>query len=356
MVGNDDVYERLAVRMDGLANGFPRTEDGAELGILRHVFSEEEATVAAALTGRPTAAAEVARRSGIEPVRVEATLADLADRDVIWTVPAGDETGFRLAPFMVGFYEEHLLRTRDTEFARLVEEYFIAGGSSMMSAQPAMHRVVPARGATDADWVLPYDDVRAILGSASSFRVGTCDCRLQQDKLGTRSCDFPLEVCLVFSFTEGPSEEGSITREEALAVLDEAERVGLVHTVSNVAEGVGYVCNCCGCCCAYFRGLNEWGIEHAVAEANYFAEIDGETCEGCGTCAERCHVGAIYEGADGVRAVRREWCIGCGLCVTGCPSEAAHLRRKPESQILAPPATFDEWERVRLEARGLGKA
>jgi ferredoxin len=163
-------------------------------------------------------------------------------------------------------------------------------------------------------------------------------------------------VCLLFSFTESPTEEGSITHEEALAVLDEAERVGLVHTVSNVAEGVGYVCNCCGCCCAYFRGLNEWGIERAVAEANYFAEIDGETCQASGTCAERCHVGAVVERDDGAYAVRRESCIGCGLCVTGCPSEAAQLRRKPESQVLAPPATYDEWERMRLKARGLAGA
>ena len=354
MVDQDDVYERLAAGLDGLANGFPRTESGAELGILRHVFSEDEARVAAALTGRPAAAAEVARRAGLDPATVEATLSGLADRGAIWTAPVGDATGYRLAPFIVGFYEDHLLRTRDPEFARFVEEYLVGGGSGFMSAQPAIHRVVPARAATDAEWVLPYDDVRAILARASSFRVGSCDCRLQQDELGTRRCDFPLEVCLLFSFTESPAEEGSITQEEALAVLDEAERVGLVHTVSNVAEGVGYVCNCCGCCCAFLRGVTTWGIEHAVAEANYVAEIDGETCEACGTCAERCQVGAIVEARDGVYAVRRESCIGCGLCVTGCPSEAAHLRRKPENQVLAPPATYDEWERMRLEARGLG--
>ncbi len=262
--------------------------------------------------------------------------------------------GYRLAPFVVGFYEAHMLEQRDAEFARLVEEYFCGGGAAgIMSAQPAIHRVVPARGATEMEWVLPYDDVRAILGKASSFRVETCVCRLQQDELGARRCDFPLESCLWFSYAESGDEASAISHEEALAVLDEAERVGLVHTVSNVASGIGYVCNCCGCCCGLLRGITEWGIEGSVAQANYFAEIDPLVCTACGVCEERCQVDAIAVNDDGVRVVRRESCIGCGLCVTGCPEEAARLRRKPEDEIVAPPATRGAWERMRLKQRGL---
>ena len=351
---SDDIYKRLAAALDGLANGFPRTESNVELRILRHVFTPDEAEVAAALTGRPAAAGEVARRVALEPARVTETLESLAERGVIWTGRVDDASGYRLAPFVVGFYEAHMLEARDVEFARLVEEYLCGGGAvGIMSAQPAIHRVVPARGATEKEWVLPYDDVRAILGKASSFRVEACVCRLQQEELGTRRCDVPLESCLWFSYAETGDEADAISHEEALAVLDEAERVGLVHTVSNVASGIGYVCNCCGCCCGLLRGINEWGIEHSVAQANYFAEIDPDTCTACGTCQERCQVDAIAERDDGVRVVRRELCIGCGLCVTGCPSEAVRLMRKPDDEIVAPPATRGAWERVRLKARGL---
>lgn len=199
--------------------------------------------------------------------------------------------------------------------------------------------------------MLPYDDVRALLGRANSFRVGTCICRLQQDELGTRRCDFPLEACLWFSSAQTGGEASGISHEEALAVLDEADRVGLVHTVSNVVSGIGYVCNCCGCC-GLLRGINEWGIGHSLAQANYFAEIDPLRCTACGTCQERCQLDAVALRDDGVRVVRRESCIGCGLCVTGCPAEAARLRRKPEDAIVAPPATRGAWERVRLKARG----
>jgi Na+-translocating ferredoxin:NAD+ oxidoreductase RNF subunit RnfB len=230
------------------------------------------------------------------------------------------------------------------------------GAVGIMSAQPAIHRVVPARGATETEWVLPYDDVRAILETATSFRLEECVCRIQQDELDARRCDFPLETCLWFSFTEGTDREGAISREQALAALDEAERIGLVHTVSNMASGIGYVCNCCGCCCGLLRGINDWGIEHSVAQANYYAEIDPETCTACGTCQERCQVAAVAERDDGARVVRRERCIGCGLCVTACPSESARLRRKAEDEIVPPPATFATWERQRLRARNAGTA
>ncbi len=379
-----DVYERLATTLDGLANGFPRTESGVELRILGRVFTRDEAEVAAALTGRPAAAAEVARRAGLEAAATQETLARLAERGLVWTAThgagdataadgagdataaadgAGDATAaadgprYRLAPFIVGLYEAHMHDTRDPEFARLVEQYLTGGGAiGIMSPQPAIHRVVPARAATETEWVLPYDDVRAILETATSFRLEECVCRIQQDELGTRRCDFPLESCLWFSFAESAHVEGALSREQALAALDEAERIGLVHTVSNVAAGIGYVCNCCGCCCGLLRGINDWGIAQSVAQANYYAEIDAETCTACGTCQERCQVGAIAAADDGVRVVERERCIGCGLCVTGCPDEAANLRRKPEDEIVPPPATFGTWERRRLAARGTTRA
>ena len=139
---------------------------------------------------------------------------------------------------------------------------------------------------------------------------------------------------------------------EALALLDKAEEVGLVHTVSNVMKSIGYVCNCCGCCCAVLRGITEYGIESSVARAGYYAVIDPEECLGCGTCIIRCQVQAISE-QDGISVVDREWCIGCGLCVTGCPNEVARLERTPEAEIVQPPADFAAWELERLVNRGL---
>ena len=349
----DDAYERLAAALDRLANGFPRTESGVELRLLRKMLSPEEAALAAVLTATPDPVARIAEHAGLTVGRTAAILKDLARRELVWVSSTPGARGFRLAPFVVGSYEAHMLMSPDPEYARLVEEYFSGGGAAlMMSAQPAIHRVVPARAAVKSEWVLPYDDVRAILLRARSFEIGDCVCRVQQDQLGSRRCDFPVHACLWFSASEDADRQGASTQTQALEFLDQIERIGLVHTVSNVMEGVGYVCNCCGCCCGLLRGINEWGIDHSVAQANYVAEIDPESCTNCAVCLERCQVDAISE-CDGVYLVDRGRCIGCGLCVTGCPSDAAELHPKPPDQVVPPPPNFAAWEQQRLGARGL---
>ena len=159
-------------------------------------------------------------------------------------------------------------------------------------------------------------------------------------------------MCLSFSGAERPPQPGDISREEALALLERSEEIGLVHTVSNVAQGIGYICNCCGCCCGLLRGITDWGIENSVAHANYYAVIDPALCAGCGTCVERCQVHAIHD-EDGVSVVVRERCIGCGLCVTGCPDGVPQLLPKPEAEAVHPPVDFAAWEHERLRQRGL---
>ena len=46
----DDVYQRLARYLDDLPAGFPATEDGAELRLLRTLYTPEEAELALHLT------------------------------------------------------------------------------------------------------------------------------------------------------------------------------------------------------------------------------------------------------------------------------------------------------------------
>jgi ferredoxin len=224
-----------------------------------------------------------------------------------------------------------------------------------MKPLPALHRVVPAHGTVKSEWILPYDDIKAIILSGTSFTAGKCICRAEQDALGRRKCAFPLRNCLGISRLESQSRPDAVSREEALAILDQAEEAGLVHTVSNVVHGLSYVCNCCGCCCAILRGITEYGIEGSVARASYRSRIDAELCTACGACAERCQVGAIEE-KDGSYAVRGEKCIGCGLCVTGCPADAASLERLPDGEILRPPEDYPAWERERLMNRGLSRS
>ncbi len=346
-----DIFERLAQALDRLPNAFPRTASGVEISILRKIFSPEEAALACQLTGTPEPVAAIAARTGSPASEVSRKLFKLARRGMAWLEKRDGNICFRLAPFVVGIYEAQL-EILDHELAHLVEAYFAEGGTAgMMQPQPAMQRVVPAMGAVKSEWVLPYDDVRSILLSAKTFNVRDCICRVQQKLLG-HECEFPLKMCLNFSAHERSPEPGDISQAEALDLLDRSETVGLVHTVSNVMEGVGYVCNCCGCCCGVLRGITDYGIRDSVAYANYYAVIEAEFCANCGSCRERCQVDAISEG-EGASVVDLERCIGCGLCVTGCPNGVARLERKPEAEQVHPPRDFAAWEHERLHWRGL---
>ena len=347
----DDLYDQLANALDRLPNGFPRTPTNVEIPILKKIFAPEQAVLAVQLRGEMEPVEVIAERVGLPVGEVMSRLIDMARHGLVWYEKRAGKRCFRLAPFVVGIYESQL-ENLDHELAHLVVQYMAEGGAAgIMGPQPAIHRVVPAQSAVKSEWILPYDDVRAILLDSKKFEVRDCICRKQQAHLG-HPCKLPTRICLSFSSMEGSHTPNDISQAEALALLDKAEEVGLVHTVSNVMKGVGYVCNCCSCCCAILRGITEYGIANSVARAGYYAVIDAEDCLGCGTCVERCHVHAVSE-QDGISVVDRERCIGCGLCVTGCPNEVARLERRPEAEIVQPPLDFAAWEHERLVNRGL---
>jgi electron transport complex protein RnfB len=349
---SEEIYAKLADALDRLPNGFPRTESNVELRILEKIYPLEDACLAACLTGNFETVDKVAACAGQTPDDVGKQLFKMVRRGMVWMDKQEGQVLFRLAPFVVGIYEASL-ELMDHELAHLTEEYFATGGvAGIMGVEPALHRVVPAQNAVKTEWVLPYDDVRTILLKSKTFNVRDCICRVQKAQID-EPCKFPVNMCLNFSEMERANPRpGDISQTEALALLDRCEEVGLVHTVSNVMQGVGYVCNCCGCCCGILRGVTEFGLEKSVAYANYFAVIDPLICNNCGTCIDRCQVEAISEG-DGFSVVDLKKCIGCGLCVTGCPNDVAVLQRRPEAEMIHPPADFSAWEHARLQQRGL---
>jgi ferredoxin/DNA-binding transcriptional ArsR family regulator len=357
--GEQAIYERLAAALDKLPNGFPQTRDRLDLKILKKLFTPEQAALALNLSGSLEAVDDIAKRLGSSVEEATEQLMKLAKTGLARTDIKEGKRRFRLGPFILGFYETYAhLDTLDYEMAHLFEEYLVNGGAAgIMSQSPPLTRVIPVQNTVKSEQILPYEDVRQLMEAAKVFHVQKCSCRNQQEQLGARKCKFPIEVCLILSNAERAAMPGDVTKEEALSILDKCEEVGLVHCVNNV-QGGGYegsfnlICNCCGCCCDMLRGINEWGIEKSVAYSNYYAMVETDLCIGCGNCVDRCQVNAITLEND-VAVVNRKKCIGCGLCVTGCTISAASLKRKPDAEIVIPPADFPTWEHERLHNRGL---
>jgi len=207
-------------------------------------------------------------------------------------------------------------------------------GNMVMDLVPhSIMRVVPVNeGIAPESRVLPYEDALEIINHAQTLSVTKCSCRV----ISGAPCHKPLEVCMqVDRAAEYNIERGTgraITKEEAAQILRLSEREGLVHTVDN-RQVVGHViCNCCQDCClnwAVMKGAKKW-----VAPSRFTAQVDEESCIGCGSCVERCFFAALK--LNDVVYVEESKCMGCGVCTVICPTEAIRLVAiRPEDFVPA---------------------
>ena len=354
---NDDIYHKVAGVLDTLPNGFPATENGVEIKLLKKVFTPEQAALFCEMRLTFETAEEVAKRTGCPTEGLMEKLVSMAKAGQLFMVKLGETRYFKMLPWVFGIYEFQGARM-DREFAELSDEYESTFGRQFFSMRPQLMQVLPvAEEIADGENVLPYEKVSSLIEAGQSFLVNDCICKKRQGLLG-QPCDRPVQVCLTVAPIPGVFDNSPrgrvISRSEAYDLLKRTEAEGLVHLTSNVQHGSFYICNCCKCCCGVLEAVNRLGIPaEDVVNAHYYAEIDPDACIGCGICSdERCQVAAIEEG-EGVHRIIRERCIGCGLCIGTCPAGAIRLYHKEGDALAEPPLTENAWFEERSRRRGV---
>ncbi|MFH1116429.1 MAG: 4Fe-4S binding protein [Pseudomonadota bacterium] len=351
-----DVYKLLAEKLDQLPNGFPPTESGVELKILRKIFDPEAAEMALKLMPTPETAETIARRLKKPVQEIASTLDRMAEKGQVWSEKKGGKQVFELYPFVIGIWELQVNRL-DKELSDLMAEYAPMLGFSLGWFAPAITRIVPVNATIPAEHqILRYEDVTKLLEDAKTFQVADCICR-KDAALRGNPCSHTLETCLTFSTEERAFSRyplgRMISKQQALDLLTKAQEEGLVHQTYNTKSGHFFICNCCPCCCPILSLTKQVGLPHLMVKSNFVAYIEPETCEGCGTCAnQRCPMDAIT-GNRGTYAVDPERCIGCGVCTTICPTDSVSLIRKPERLWNEPPETLREWYAERAKSRNI---
>lgn len=347
-----DPYKALAQKLDELPQGFPATESGVELRILKKIYSPEEAEMTTKLSPMPEAAKAIGERLNIPTEEMAKILDNMDKKGQIGTYAMRGTQYYFLAPFIVGIYEYQVNRL-DKELVDMVEEYLPDLMRKLGGYAPGLARTIPVNAQLDPhEEVHLYEDIMALLNRAKSFKVQECICR-QETIIAGHGCEHSLENCLSFSgledaFGDSPGSGRIVTREEAFKIIEEAENEGLVHNgIHNVKKGIGAICNCCSCSCGLMRGKFEYGGEHTIARSNYVAIIDQDECSECGVCKdERCPASAITD--DDGYDVLSDACIGCGVCTITCPSEAISLKLRPVEEHSEPPANMTAWMKERL--------
>lgn len=336
-------HEKLRELLDAHPVGAPKSVSFDK--ILRILFTEEEAKVAAAMVFATRSATEISRTSGVVEDEVSKHCESMADQGVIFAREKDSKMGYSLMPVIPGVFEFPFMSGGGTPWHRQLgklwgEYHEEALGNEFAASETPFARVIPVGKSLDARTeVLPYEELYKMIDQARIFGLAQCACRVSVDK-----CDKPREVCLILSpapvhYLVERKFAKQITKEEALEVLRRSEEAGLVHTTNNSQDRLNFVCNCCSCCCTILRGMTELKNPNAFARSNWRASVDGELCTACGTCEdERCPVDAI-EVVDAAR-VDGDRCIGCGLCATACDAEAITMAGASERRDT--PATIAE--------------
>ena len=346
---SEDVYTKLREFMDTMPAGFPATDTGVEIKILKKMFTPEQAELAMKLKKEPEEVPAIAARIGMNESELAQKLEEMAQKGNIFRVRDNEKALYQAYQFLVGLYEFQL-KTLDKEFSELFEEYLPHIGISLISVKTKQMRVIPVESAVEVTrTVAHYNKVRDLVKEQKIIAVQQCICRKEKGLLGNE-CDRPHETCIGFGdfgqFYIDNKMARAISTDEALKLLDQAEEPALVLQPDNSQEP-SFICCCCSCCCPGLNGARRMPRPADIILSYYQAEIDPDLCSACGDCLERCQMDAIKEGDDFSEIINGR-CIGCGLCVSTCPEEAISFVAKPDME--APPKDFPEiLRRIEME-------
>lgn len=348
-----DIFKKLALHLDQLPGGFPPTDDGLEIRILKRLFTPREAEIAVALTLSLEPAETIAQRLSMASSEVTPMLQSMAGKGLIFHRRKDDQSLFMAAQFVIGIWEYHV-NSLDKGLIEDFNAYMPYLSEQWKRQKTKQLRVVPVAKSVAAGLdVMPCEDAETIIMSQSKITVAPCICR-KEHKIVGKGCDYPIEVCLIFGsgayYYEKNGLGRGITQQEALEILHQGVEAGLVLQPGN-AQKVMNICMCCGCCCQILKNIKAFDKPAQAVNSNYFAAVNESECVACGNCEPRCHMQAIHLAATA--HIDMDRCIGCGACISACDVKALNLIAKPADQQWRPPETIVETYFSIAKERGL---
>jgi NAD-dependent dihydropyrimidine dehydrogenase PreA subunit/DNA-binding Lrp family transcriptional regulator len=350
----DDIYRRLARHLDKLPGGFPATESGVELRLLRRLFTPDQAELAPYLTLIPEEPRVVARRARLGTEETNRRLEEMAKEGLIFRIEPREENRpflYMASQFVIGIWEYHV-NDLDPEFIKDMNEYIPALVEEAWKV-PQLRTIPVSRTISVQNEVLPYEEAETLIRAQRKLLVAPCICRREHTIAG-HGCDKPEETCLVFGYGADYYERNGLGRiidqQEALDILEKANEAGLVLQPSNTQK-ITNICCCCGCCCQVLKSLKRREKPLSMTNSPFIVSTNPDTCSGCETCVDRCQMDALLVENEHV-VLNADRCIGCGLCVSTCPTDSLTLIRKPESEQLTVPKNMQNAAIQLGKARG----
>jgi NAD-dependent dihydropyrimidine dehydrogenase PreA subunit len=344
MLTDNQIYRQLQIQLDKYPIGYPATQSGVEIDILKYFFTPLQAKIALCLTLRSIPVAKIRKRLK-EKFNIELSHDDLSAmldemfmKGVISRSGSAGPPRYSVAMLAIGMFEYHV-DDLTKELVEMIHKYFdeAFGAEFFRSSLPQL-RTSPHMKAIVPEYIVDtYDNMRHfITNTKETIHVANCVCKQGEAIMGKpcRQTD-NIEVCLLIGSTSYAARNRArqISKEECLRILDMAEEKGMVLQPGN-SRKPNCICICCGCCCGVLTTAKKQSQPARFFVSNYYARIDSDLCKGCGICVQRCQMDAIIEEGKNFR-VDLDRCIGCGLCVTKCKLEAVKLIKK--AKVTVPP-------------------
>ena len=352
----EPVYKKLAIHLDNTPGGYPETESGVELRILKRLFSPEEAELDLSLIMMPESVEAIALRANKEPETILPLLKEMGQKGLIVHVNRNGQDFFMLAQFVVGIWEYQVNRLTP-ELIEDFNEYVPHLMQTLNQTKTQQLRVVPVTKSVTTELnIMDHESLETLIKTQSKILVAPCICRKEHTMVG-KGCDKMEEACLVFGggayVYESRGIGRTITQEEAIEIVRKGVKQGLVPQPSNSVKPVN-ICLCCDCCCQILSNIKKTDAPGKIVNSNYQALVDPETCTGCQACEEICPMDAItMDTTDIVAKVNNDRCIGCGLCVTVCEFDALALKVKQDTERWDPPQTIVDTYMNMAKEKGL---
>ncbi|GAA0181077.1 4Fe-4S dicluster domain-containing protein [Clostridium sediminicola] len=341
-------YKELIERYNKFPQGAPEAESLYE--ILKVMFTNEEASLVSLLPIKPFSVKSAAKIWGKSEKETFEILNGLAEKALLLDMNDTKEQKYVVPPPMIGFFEFALMRTGGHFDQKLLSELFHQYLETeedfmrkLLSLKTPIGRVlVNEKAVKQADevYVLDYERATKIIENAESIGVSRCYCRHKAEHLG-ENCDAPQEVCLsINNLSHSLSKHGYaklITKERAFEILQLSYDHNLIQFAENVKDDVGFICNCCTCCCMALKGARKMGLPQTISSSNFIATMN-DKCVSCKQCVDVCPVGCFKtEKIDNKEKVIFDptLCLGCGVCERVCKLNAIEMVQR-EKRIFTP--------------------
>ena len=357
-------YKNLRKHLNKQPVGYPSTLSGIEIRILQEMFTTAEAEAALYLSYKyePFEAIYArAKDKGHERQKYQELLESMEKKGAIHIKLKDGEKYYALHPLVIGMFEMQLKRLTPS-LVMDVRKYFLQGyGIEYLTTQVPQMRVIPInKSITPSHNVATYDHIREIIDVTKDRIVANdCICKNAKDLIGD-PCKVTdrREVCMSFRDTaDAYARHGwgrTISKEEALEILDQNEKDGLVLMTASMQEPQ-FVCSCCDCCCGIMQTMQLMPRPVDFAASNFYAQLNPELCKGCKTCVKRCQMQAIQfnEKAKKATSINDKRCIGCGICVSACKTGSISLRKK-ELEFIPPKDADELYDVIMQNKKGMG--